>query len=474
MAKDVFITKDFLLLTKTARELYHRYAAPLPIIDYHCHLPPADLARDRRWANLTQAWLTGDHYKWRALRANGVLERCITGDAPDREKFQQWAATVPLTLRNPLYHWTHLELKRPFGISDRLLNPATAQGIWDECNAKLATPEFSARGILQQMNVQLVCTTDDPVDTLEHHQAVARDPSCTLQMLPTFRPDKAMAVEVPQTFNVWVDRLAAACNLDIRTFDGFLTALRQRHAFFHQCGCRLSDHGLETVPAADYTGRGVTALFRKLRGGATLTPQAAAQFKTALLHEFGVLDHEMGWTMQLHLGVLRNNNTRMCERIGPDAGYDSIGSFDHGRPLAHFLDRLDREERLPKTILYNGNPADNELLAAMTGNFQDSRIPGKVQFGSAWWFLDQRDGMERQLDALSNLGLLGRFVGMLTDSRSFLSYTRHEYFRRILCNKLGREVEDGLLPNDLRLLGGLVQDVGYNNARRYFGFHLPR
>ena len=322
------------------------------------------------------------------------------------------------------------------------------------------------------MNVQLVCTTDDPVDALEHHRAVARDKSCRVRMLPTFRPDKAMAVAEPRAFNAWVDRLAAASDLDIRNWDAYRAALRQRHDFFHRCGCRLSDHGLETVPAVDYTARACRAIFRKIRGGAALTPGESLKFKSALLYEFGVLDHEKGWTQQFHLGVLRNNNTRLFERLGPDAGCDSIGSFDHGRPLARHLDRLDRAGRLPKTILYNSNPADNELLAAMAGNFQDGSLPGKVQFGSAWWFLDQRDGMDRQLDALSHLGLLSRFVGMLTDSRSFLSYTRHEYFRRILCNKLGRELEAGLLPNDLPLLGGLVQDVGYRNARRYFGFNL--
>ena len=474
MAKDVFITRDFLLLTQAARTLYHRYAEKLPIIDYHCHLSPADIAQDRRWTNLTQVWLAGDHYKWRALRANGVAERYCSGDASDWEKFQQWAATVPLTLRNPLYHWTHLELQRLFGIGDRLLNPATAKSIWDEGNAQLATPAFSARGLLRRMNVQLVCTTDDPADTLEHHRAVARDATCQVRMLPTFRPDKAMAVESPRAFNAWVDRLAAVSGVDMRNWDAFLAALRQRHDFFHRCGCRLSDHGLETVYAAEYTARACQAIFRKLRGGAALTPGEILKFKSALLHEFGVWDHEKGWTQQLHLGVLRNTNTRRFEQLGPDAGCDSIGSFDHGRSLARFLDRLDRAGQLPQTILYNSNPADNELLAAMAGNFQDGRVPGKVQFGSAWWFLDQRDGMERQLEALSNLGLLSRFVGMLTDSRSFLSYTRHEYFRRILCNKLGRELEDGLLPNDLPLLGGLVQDVGYRNARRYFGFNLPR
>ena len=468
--KDVFIAPDFLLTTKTARTLYHDYAADLPIIDYHCHLPPAEVATDQRWNNLAQIWLAGDHYKWRALRSNGVPERYCTGDASDWEKFQKWAETVPQTLRNPLYHWTHLELKRPFGISDRLLNPDTAKGIWDECNAKLARPEFSARGIMQQMKVLLVCTTDDPVDSLSHHQSVAKDKTFKAQMLPTFRPDKALGVELPQQFNAWTDKLAAATGMQIRTYDDFLAALRQRHDFFHQCGCRLSDHGLETVYAADYTERGVAASFRTVRNGKPLTAEEILAFKSALLHEFGVMNAAKGWTMQLHLGVIRNNNSRIFEALGPDKGFDSIGDFFHARPLARFLDGLDRIGKLPKTILYNINPADNEVFATMLGNFQDGITPGKIQFGSGWWFLDQKDGMEKQMDALSNLGLLSRFVGMLTDSRSFLSYTRHEYFRRILCAKLGAEVEAGLLPNDLKLLGGMVADICYHNARRYFGF----
>ena len=468
--KDVFITKDFLLSTKTARTLYHDYAADLPIIDYHCHLPPAKVATDHRWQNLTQIWLAGDHYKWRAMRSNGVAERCCTGDANDREKFQKWVETVPQTLCNPLYHWTHLELKRPFGISDRLLGPDTAQGIWDECNAKLARPEFSARGIMQQMKVLLVCTTDDPVDSLEHHQAVAKDKRFKIQMLPTFRPDKAMAVESPENFNTWTDKLAAAAGMTIRTFDDFLAALRQRHDFFHRCGGRLSDHGLETVYAEDYTAAGIVASFRKIRGGAALAADEILAFKSAVLHEFGMMNAEKGWTMQLHLGVLRNNNSRIFAALGPDKGCDSIGDFHHGRALVRLLDGLDRIGKLPKTILYNINPADNAIMATMIGNFQDATTPGKIQFGSGWWFLDQKDGMEQQMMALGNLGLLSRFVGMLTDSRSFLSYTRHEYFRRILCAKLGAEAEAGLLPRDVKLLGGMVADICYHNARRYFGF----
>ena len=468
--KDVFITPDFLLTTKAARKLYHDYAADLPIIDFHCHLPPADVAANRRWSNLTQIWLAGDHYKWRALRSNGVAERYCTGDASDWEKFQKWAETVPMTLRNPLYHWTHLELKRPFGVSDRLLSPATAKGIWEECNAKLKQPAFSARGIMQQMKVLLVCTTDDPIDSLEHHRAIAKDKAFKIQMLSTFRPDKALAVESPENFNTWTDQLAAAAGLAIATYDDFLAALRQRQDFFHRAGCRLSDHGLEMVYAADYTEQGIAASFRKLRAGAALTTEEALAFKSAMLHQLGLMNAEKNWTMQLHLGVMRNNNSRSFAALGPDRGFDSIGDFHHARSLARFLDGLDRIGKLPRTILYNINPADNEIFATMLGNFQDGVTPGKLQFGSGWWFLDQKNGMEQQLDALSNLGLLSRFVGMLTDSRSFLSYTRHEYFRRILCAQLGREMKAGLLPHDFKLIGRMVADICYHNARRYFGF----
>ena len=468
--KDVFITEDFLLSTKAARRLYHDYAADLPIIDYHCHLPPAEVATDHRWKNLTQIWLAGDHYKWRALRSNGVAERFCTGEASDREKFQKWAETVPQTLGNPLYHWTHLELKRPFGISDRLLGPDTAKGIWEECNAKLAKPEFSARGIMRQMNVVLVCTTDDPVDSLEHHQAVAKDKKFNIQMLPTFRPDKAMAVESPENWNAWTDKLAAAAGATVQSYDDFLGALKKRHDFFHQVGCRLSDHGLETIYAGANTEAGVAASFRKLRGGAALSAEETLAFKSALLHFFGLLNAEKNWTMQLHLGVLRNNNSRIFKTLGPDKGCDSIGDFHHGRALSDFLDGLDRLGKLPRTILYNINPADNAIMATMIGNFQDGVTPGKIQFGSGWWFLDQKDGMEQQMQALGNLGLLSRFVGMLTDSRSFLSYTRHEYFRRILCAKLGAEMKAGLLPHDYQLVGKMVADICYHNARRYFGF----
>lgn len=467
---DVLITENFLLETPSGVRLYHEFAKDLPIVDYHCHLPPREIAEDRRFANLTQLWLAGDHYKWRAMRANGVDERYITGDASDEEKFLAWARTVPKTLRNPLYHWTHMELKRPLGISDRLLGPDTAQSIWNECNARLAQPEFSCRGILRQMNVVLVCTTDDPTDTLEEHRKIADQRSFEVRVLPTFRPDRAMAVESPEAFNAWVHRLEQAAEMEIRHYDAFLEALGRRHAYFHAMGCRLSDHGLETMPAEDYTLSEVRAAFARLRRGGALGQVEAARFKSALLYEFALMDHQRGWTQQFHIGALRNTNTRQWQALGPDSGFDSIADGPYARPLARFLDRLDRHDRLARTILYNLNPADNAMMATMIGNFQDGRIPGKIQWGSAWWFLDQKDGIEQHLNTLSNLGLLSRFVGMLTDSRSFLSYTRHEYFRRILCNLLGRDMDAGLLPRDFGLVGGMVQDICYHNAVRYFGF----
>jgi glucuronate isomerase len=471
---DIFITENFLLQNDRAVELYHGYARDLPIIDYHCHLPPAQVAEDRRFENLTQIWLHGDHYKWRAMRAAGVAERFCTGNASDREKFQKWAETVPQTLRNPLYHWTHLELKRPLGIRDRLLGPETAEGIWHEANAALARPEFSARGIMRQMNVVLICTTDDPVDTLEHHRAIAADRSFAIRVLPAFRPDRAMAVESSAAFNAWVQQLAERSGIDVGdSFDRFIEALRQRHDYFHSVGCRLSDHGLDTFYAADYTHAEIVALFHRLHRGEKLSAAEVGQFKSAMLYELAVMNAEKGWVQQFHFGALRNNNTRMFQAIGPDTGFDSMGDGDVARPMSRFFDRLERHGRLAKTILYNLNPIHNDVVATMMGNFQDGVTPGKMQYGSGWWFLDQKDGMERQLNSLSNQGLLSRFVGMLTDSRSFLSYTRHEYFRRILCNRLGTEIEQGLLPNEPELIGSMVRDICYGNAARYFGFDLP-
>jgi glucuronate isomerase len=467
-----FLTKNFLLHSKVAITLYHEYAKDMPIFDYHCHLPPSDVAQNTQFKNLTHIWLYGDHYKWRAMRTNGVAEQYITGNASDWEKFQAWAATVPYTIRNPLYHWTHLELKRPFGITDKLLSPNTVKEIYDHCNALLATEEFRARGIMQKMNVKVVCTTDDPVDTLEYHQQIKQDTGFAIKVLPAFRPDKVMAVESPKIFNEYIGKLEQAADVDIRDYDSLLTAVKKRHDFFHEMGCRLSDHGLETVYAEDYTEQEIKHIFGKVRGGKQLEQGEILQFKSAMMIEFGRLDHARGWTQQLHLGALRNNNTRLFKQVGPDTGFDSIGDFEVARPLSKFLDRLDTTNQLPKTILYNMNPADNEALATMIGNFQDGSVPGKMQFGSGWWFLDQKDGMERQMTALSNMGLLSRFVGMLTDSRSFLSYPRHEYFRRILCNLIGNDVENGELPDDIEHLGKIVQDICYNNAVNYFGIEV--
>jgi glucuronate isomerase len=468
-----FIHEDFLLESRTARTLFHEYAEGLPIIDYHCHLSPADIAGDRRFGNLTQAWLAGDHYKWRAMRTCGVDEKYITGKAPDWEKFRAWAATVPKTLRNPLHHWTHMELRRPFGITDRLLGPGTARSIWEECNAMLATPEFSVRGILRKMNVRIVCTTDDPTDTLEHHRALARNPRAGVKMFPAFRADRAMDIADPKAWAAYVSRLAAAAGMTVRSWQGFLEALRSRHAYFHRHGCRLSDHGLETVFAAEYTEGEVRKIFSTLLGGRGVSPADSLKFRSAVLRELALMDHGRGWVQQFHLGALRNNNTRMMRTLGPDTGYDSIGDFEMAGPLSRFLDRLDADNRLAKTILYNLNPRDNELFATMIGNFQDGSAAGKIQYGAAWWFLDQADGMRKQLDALSNMGLLSQFVGMLTDSRSFLSYPRHEYFRRLLCNILGSEIERGLLPNDVELAGNMVRDICHRNAARYFPFVAP-
>ena len=469
---DIFITDNFLLQNDSAVRLYHDYARDMPIIDYHCHLPPEEIATDRQFENLTQIWLAGDHYKWRAMRAAGVPERFCTGDASDWEKFEKWSETVPKTLRNPLYHWTHLELNRPFGVNDRLLSPETARGIWDECNEKLGQADFSARGIMRQMNVVLVCTTDDPCDDLAHHRAMAADPSFEIQVLPAFRPDKGMAVEDPAAFNAWVDRLAEAADVEIDGMTAYLEAFRNRHDYFHRIGCRLSDHGVETILAEEVSRYEIDVIFDKVRGGTYLKPDEIVKFKSTMLHEWAVMDHEKGWTQQFHIGALRSNNSRQFEALGPDTGFDSMADGDIARPLSKFLDRLEREDRLAKTILYNLNPNMNDLLATMLGNFQDGRTPGKMQFGSSWWFLDQKDGIQRQIETLSNQGLLSLFVGMLTDSRSFLSYTRHEYFRRILCNLLGTEIEAGLLPADFDILGQMVRDISYNNAAAYFGFDL--
>nr|WP_319267741.1 glucuronate isomerase [uncultured Draconibacterium sp.] len=463
-----FMDKDFLLQTDVAKELYHNHAAKMPIFDYHCHINPQEIAEDKEYDNITQLWLYGDHYKWRGMRTNGVDEKYCTGNASDWEKFEKWAETVPHTLRNPLFHWTHLELKKFFGI-DKVLSPATAREIWDECNAKLQTPEYSCRGIIQMANVHTICTTDDPVDSLEYHRAIKADDFDT-NVLPAWRPDKAMAVGNPTTYNAYLGELEEAANININSFGDLMDALDDRHEFFHLNGCRLSDHGVETILAEDYTEAEIEKIFSKVRKGGALTKEEVVKFQSCMLYEFGIMDHSRGWTQQFHIGALRNNNTRLFKKLGPDTGFDSIGDFDIARPLSRLLDRLDMENKLSKTILYNLNPRDNELMATMIGNFQDGSVPGKMQYGSGWWFLDQKDGMEKQMQALSNLGLLSRFVGMLTDSRSYLSYTRHEYFRRTLCNLLGNDVENGEIPYDMELLGSMVENICFNNAKAYFNF----
>jgi glucuronate isomerase len=464
-----FIGPNFLLHSKSAELLYHDYAAPMPIIDYHNHLPPEQIATDHRFDNLTQIWLYGDHYKWRAMRTHGIPEFFCTGGAGDWEKFEKWAETVPYTLRNPLHHWTHLELQRYFGIN-ALLGPDTARSVFDQANERLRTPEYSVRNLLHKMNVRVLCTTDDPTDTLEWHRQLAADPTVGFQVLPTFRPDKALAVEDPTAFNEWTDKLAASSDTDIVDFGDFLQALKIRHDFFSAQGCRLSDHGLEHLFSEDYTLAEVTSIYEKIRNGKPPEAVEALKIKSALLHELARWNHEKGWVQQFHLGAMRNNNSRAMQSIGPDTGWDSIGDFRQGPHLVHFLDRLDQEGRLAKTILYNLNPADNELMATMAGNFNDGTCAGKVQFGSAWWFLDQKDGMQKQINALSNLGLISHFIGMLTDSRSFLSYPRHEYFRRVLCNLFGDEIEKGELPNDIPWIGERIKDICYRNAASYFGF----
>jgi len=462
-----FLTEDFLLQTKTARALYHEHAQKMPIYDYHCHLPAYQIAADHRFENLTQAWLAGDHYKWRAMRTNGIDERYVTGDAGDWEKFEKWAQTVPFCLGNPLYHWTHLELKRLFGIQGALLDGKTAQAIYQECSEKLRSPEFSVRSIMRKMNVKLVCTTEGPLDTLEHHRKIRQD-GFEIRVHTAWRPDQAMAVEDLQKVNIFIEKLEELCDLEISDFPKYIEALRERHTFFHENGCRLSDHGLETAYAEDYMDSEIKTIFAKVRANRPLGGHEVLQFRSAMMVEFGLMDAERGWVQQLHLGALRNNCTRLFKRLGPDIGCDSMSDLEVARPLSKFLDRLDHQGRLPKTVLYNLNPRDNAVMATMVGNFQDGSVPGKIQFGSGWWFLDQKDGMEDQMRTLANMGLLSRFVGMLTDSRSFLSYPRHEYFRRVLCNLLGGDVEAGLLPNDLGLLGRMVEDISFTNARNYF------
>ena len=463
-----FLDDNFLLQGKTAQRLYHDYAAGLPIIDYHCHLPPDQIADNTNFKNLTQIWLNGDHYKWRAMRANGVNEEFITGNRSDEEKFIQWAATVPYTLRSPLYHWTHLELRRYFNI-DQLLSPSTAKSVYDECTAKLQMPEYAVRNLITKMKVEVVCTTDDPIDSLEHHQKLKQD-GYVVKVLPTFRPDKAMNLDDTKALNLYIDQLGAIAGIGIQDFDAYLSALKKRHDYFAVNGCKVSDHGLEQIYAEDYREEEIATIFKKIRHNYALMPLEILKFKSAMLINFALWDHEKGWVQQFHLGALRNNNTRAFKNSGPDTGWDSIGDFSQAKALSRFLNKLDTENKLAKTIIYNLNPADNEIMAAMTGNFNDGSVAGKIQFGSAWWFLDQKDGMTKQLNALSNMGLLSRMVGMLTDSRSFLSYPRHEYFRRLVCNLFGEDIDNGELPNDLEWTGKIIQDICYYNAKNYFHF----
>ena len=465
-----FLDEDFLLETKTARQLYHEYAAHLPIIDYHSHLPAQQIADDINFKNITQIWLNGDHYKWRAMRASGVNEEFITGDKNDWEKFEQWAATVPYTLRNPLYHWTHLELRRYFTISE-LLSPSTSKNIYSDCNTMLQSPEFSVRNIIRSKNVKVICTTDDPLDELLPHQKIKAG-NYGVQVLPTFRPDKAMNTDDLPGINAYIDKLAALTNISIDNIQAYLAALKNRHNYFAANGCRLADHGLEHVYAVDYTDEEITLIFLKIRSKQPLNTDEALKFKSAMLFQFALWHHEKGWVMQLHLGALRNNNNRALTSLGPDTGWDSIGDFPQGKALSKFLNRLDTDDQLAKTIIYNLNPADNELFASMTGNFNDGSVAGKIQFGSSWWFLDQKDGITKQLNALSNIGLISRTVGMLTDSRSFLSFPRHEYFRRIVCNLFGNDIENGELPNDIKWTGKIIQDICYYNAKNYFNFQI--
>jgi glucuronate isomerase len=464
-----FIHDDFLLSSKAARDLYHHYAKDEPIIDYHNHLPPKDIAQNRQFKNIHEIWLEGDHYKWRAMRCNGVSENLITGSASPRDKFLAWAATVPQTLRNPLYHWTHLELKRYFGI-DTLLSEKTAPEIWEQTEAMLAKPEMSARGILRTQKVRALCTTDDPADPLNWHEKCASD-DFEIGVFPTFRPDKAFQLTDSVAWNAWCDKLGAAANVDVKNFDSLLRALEKRHDYFHSVGGRLSDHGLNHAYAT-FTGESSACrIFERYRGSNVrkVYPEDIETLATYVMLHVGRLNAAKGWTMQLHLGALRNNNSRLAESIGADVGCDSIGDYAQAENLSRFLNALDSENALPKTVLYNVNPRDNYAFGTMAGNFADGTTPGKVQFGSGWWFLDQKEGMEWQINALSNLGLLSRFIGMLTDSRSFMSFPRHEYFRRTLCNLLGKDIEAGLIPNDQEMVGNMVKNICFSNAQAYLG-----
>ncbi|NOT76357.1 MAG: glucuronate isomerase [Cyclobacteriaceae bacterium] len=463
-----FLNKDFLLTNDAAVQLYEQYAASMPIIDYHNHLSPKEIAENRKFNNITEPWLAGDHYKWRAMRTNGVAEKYCTGNASPFDKFNEWAKTVPYTMRNPLYHWTHLELKSYFGIT-KILDESSARDIYDQSSAMLQQEDFRVQGLLAKMNVQVVCTTDDPIDSLEYHQQFAKQ-GTALKMYPSFRPDKAYATENPVAYNEYLEKLAGASNTSINSFDDLISALVNRIKFFNSLGCRASDHGLEFIHFDANALSKSPELFKKVRGGKELSTEERLQLRCAILIHLCKEYHSIGWAQQLHLGALRNNSARMIKQLGPDTGFDSVGDFSQAQHLSRFLDYLDTSNQLAKTVIYNLNPSDNEVFATMVGNFNDGSMPGKMQFGSGWWFLDQKDGMERQMNTLSNMGLLSRFVGMVTDSRSFLSFPRHEYFRRTLCNLVGKDVENGELPNDIPRIGKMIEDICYNNVKTYFKF----
>jgi glucuronate isomerase len=462
-----FIHDNFLLGNKTAEKLYHNYAENQPIIDFHCHLSPAMIAEDRHFSNLSQAWLEGDHYKWRAMRSNGIAEKFCTGNASDMDKFRKWAETVPATLGNPLYHWTHLELARYFGIHE-LLSPSTADGIYEKASSMLRSKEFTIRAILRRMKVETVCTTDDPSDSLEHHIKLKK--SFEITVLPTFRPDNVMKTDDPDKFKKYIHQLAHASGSTIRTFYNLIEALHRRHTYFHDHGCRLSDHGLERFYFAESTPSEINNIFRNLIKGSSISADEKEKYCTAIMIELCKMNHERGWTQQFHVGAMRNNNSRKFRQMGPDTGWDSIGVPQDAQKMSGFLDALDNTDQLARTILYNLNPSDNEMMITMAGNFNDGSFPMKVQYGAAWWFLDQKNGMEKHLNDLASLGLLRRFVGMVTDSRSFISYPRHEYFRRLVCNFVGTQVEKGLMPNDDELLRPLIEGISYVNAKNYFNF----
>jgi glucuronate isomerase len=462
-----FIPENFLLGNKTAEKLYHKYSENQPIIDFHCHLSPEMIEQDHQFANLTRAWLEGDHYKWRAMRSNGINEKFCTGNASDIEKFKKWAETVPVTAGNPLYHWTHLELLRYFNIRE-LLSPSTAESIYERASGLLQTKEFSTRSIIRKMKAEVVCTTDDPADTLEHHLKI-KD-TFEIKVLPTFRPDNVIKTENPEKFMAYLNRLELVCGIEIRNFDTLVGALDKRHTFFHDMGCRLSDHGLDRFYHSLFTAQEINSIFKKLLKGEIISSEEAEKYKTAVMLELCRLNHKRGWTQQFHVGALRNGNSRMFRQMGPDTGWDSIGTTQDPLKMSRFLSELDKNEQLAKTILYNLNPADNEMMITMAGNFNDGSSVMKVQYGAAWWFLDQKSGMEKHLKDLAAFGLLRRFIGMVTDSRSFLSYPRHEYFRRIVCNYVGEEVEKGLIPDEEEILKPIIEGISYRNAKEYFGF----